>query len=294
VLQKRKLGTTMEPARAQSAPARARTQGFALNQQSQSQAAFSTPVQMELVPPAATSRRQSGLKVITTHSAMQPAVQRSRQPILAQRRRSEPEPAALTQMSISPTIQLMAPEPQMQHAMPVHRPEVALAQMPRPATVQVFAQEQPQQRVMPVQSVQPAQFVQAPAARQGAMALAQVSNGVGTSLAEQTGHMGSSDIHVVMAANSPPQLDEEEDIAPSADNEDSSRAGSASSANEDSEATSREDSRGQYADNDDLESILLQQSSRVRVSGDAVELGAQTSPQVAPVARTQPAVARRQ
>jgi len=58
----------------------------------------------------------------------------------------------------------------------------------------------------------------------------------------------------------------------SGDDEDSGAKASGDAASEDSAATGAEDAKGEFADNDDLEQILLQQSTKVRRSSDAVEV----------------------
>jgi len=87
-----------------------------------------------------------------------------------------------------------------------------------------------------------------------------------------------SDLHVVAAAGAAAAQADDEDsprvLAASDADEDSGKALSskAASTTEDSLATSVQNMKGADADNDDLEQILLQQSSTLRRSDDAVEL----------------------
>merc|ERR1719236_279476 len=88
-------------------------------------------------------------------------------------------------------------------------------------------------------------------------------------------HHGS-DLHIVQAAQLPAAPQDDEDAsgaeAGSGDDEDSGAKASGDAASEDSAATGAEDAKGEFADNDDLEQILLQQSTKVRRSSDAVEV----------------------
>lgn len=81
------------------------------------------------------------------------------------------------------------------------------------------------------------------------------------------GEIPGSDLHVVVAARAPPPL-----VGRSgAIAQDSSKA--APRSDEDSVPAQREEQRGEFADNDDLEQVLLQRASRHRSGpGDAVEL----------------------
>lgn len=99
----------------------------------------------------------------------------------------------------------------------------------------------------------------------------------GTKAGSQSGAwMHGSDLHIVQAAQLPAASVDDEDAsgteAGSGDDEDSGAKASGDAASEDSAATGAEDAKGEFADNDDLEQILLQQSTKVRRSSDAVEM----------------------
>jgi len=112
---------------------------------------------------------------------------------------------------------------------------------------------------------------------QEAPSLAQVSSGSGSKQGTQSGSWAhGSDLHIVQAAQLPAASVDDEDAsgaeAGSGDDEDSGAKATGDAASEDSAATGAEDAKGECADNDDLEQILLQQSAKVRRSSDAVEL----------------------
>merc|ERR1719316_823718 len=95
------------------------------------------------------------------------------------------------------------------------------------------------------------------------------------SLTEGSEWATGSDLHVVQAASLPAPPADDEDAsggeAGAKDDEDTGGKGGDEAA-EDSGATAQADAKGEFADNDDLEQILLQQSSKVRRSSDAMEL----------------------
>jgi len=96
-------------------------------------------------------------------------------------------------------------------------------------------------------------------------ASSQASAGTGAEASSKVDPPGS-DLHVVLAANLPPEKEDDEDSAgveTAADDEESAKAGSAGGS-EDSAATAAEDAKGENSDNDDLEQILLQQGARHR------------------------------
>merc|ERR1719329_1715767 len=174
----------MQPAREHAVTGAATVSGkhqtALLSQQRQMQVGFAAPIQMELVPPAhpapAIPQKQSGgLKVSAAPSASQRL----------------PVPPALeqTQVSISPVVQLMAPESQLQQHAPVQAfvqtpkleqqrmPVQTFVQTPRLVGSQMVAQEPSPQRTLPMQK----------SAGNSGVAFAQVSNGMGANLAAQAG-----------------------------------------------------------------------------------------------------------
>jgi hypothetical protein len=107
-------------------------------------------------------------------------------------------------------------------------------------------------------------------------AAAMVQTGANTASASAAWHHGS-DLHIVQAAQLPAASTDDEDASGAeagSDDEDSASKASGDAASEDSAATGAEDAKGEFADNDDLEQILLQQSTKVRRSSDAVEVSA--------------------
>lgn len=110
-----------------------------------------------------------------------------------------------------------------------------------------------------------------------------------TSVASRGGQRGTtqavrgsgSDLQLVVASQKPADAYNDEDSTPSSDRrfddeDDSSGRSNQVTSDEDSAPLRREDRRGAFADNDDLE-VLLQKSARLRHFGDAVELGNEAS-----------------